>query len=421
MVADEVVEVVPRAPEPELFARSKPIGAKGDDEGRLKNERLAEVQLAKMRLPFDVSGQDHRDTVEVAGGRAPGDSVDADPVNQGGVDGGGFVFADRPMRIEEFGEFDGRSLPMHSATLERMTSGAKQRAGRNLVGYLFISPWLIGFAAFTAGPFLRSIYLSFTRYNIVTEPKWVGLANYRMLLTQDELFWKSAFVTIKYAAISVPLAIVFGIMLALLLNANVKGIAFFRTIFYLPSIVPTVATAVIFIWILNPKIGLINQLLGLIHIHGKPLQGPSWLNTTPWAFYSLVFMALWGVGGSMIIYLAGLKDIPTHLYEAATIDGANGFRKLRHITLPMMTPVIFFNLVMGIIGAFQVFTQAYVITPDGGPEQSTYFYSLYLYNRAWKYLDMGYASAMAWILFLVIVVMTAVVFRTRTRWVHYGG
>jgi len=220
---------------------------------------------------------------------------------------------------------------------------------------------------------------------------------------------------VKYAMISVPIAIVVGVALALLLNANVRGMTVFRAVFFLPSIVPTVATSVLFIWLLNPNIGLINRLLALVGING-----PSWLNTSPWAFYSLVFMALWGVGGSMVIYLAGLKDIPLHLYEAATIDGANPLQRLRHITLPMMTPVIFFNLVMGIIGAFQTFTQAYVITPNGGPQDSTYFYSLYLYNRAWKYLDMGYASAMAWMLFIVIVVLTGLVFRTQKRWVHYG-
>ena len=171
-----------------------------------------------------------------------------------------------------------------------MSGRTHQRAKQNLVGYLFIAPWLIGFAVFTAWPFLQSIYLSFTRYNIVTEPKWVGAANYRMLLTGDELFLKSAWVTVKYAMISVPLGILFGVALALLLNINVKGIAVFRTIFYLPSIVPTVATSVLFIWLLNPNIGLINRLLGLVGIHG-----PAWLNTAPWAFYSLVMMALWGV------------------------------------------------------------------------------------------------------------------------------
>ncbi len=297
-----------------------------------------------------------------------------------------------------------------------MARSTNQRAKQNLVGYLFISPWLVGFLAFTAWPFLSSIYLSFTRYNIVSAPKWVGGANYRMLLTQDELFWKSAWVTLRYAALSVPIAIVIGVILALLLNSNVKGIAVFRTVFFLPSIVPTVATSVLFIWLLNPNIGLINRMLALVGI-----DGPAWLNTSPWAFYSLVMMALWGVGGSMVIYLAGLKDIPVYLYEAATIDGANASRKMRHITLPMLTPVIFFNLVMGIVGAFQTFTQAYVMTPGGGPQDSTYFYSLYLYNRAWKYLDMGYASAMAWMLFLVIVVLTALVFRTQKRWVHYDG
>ena len=297
-----------------------------------------------------------------------------------------------------------------------MASRSQHRFRQNMVGYLFISPWLVGFLTFALWPFLRSIYLSFTRYNIVTAPKWVGLANYKMLLTQDELFLKSAWVTVKYAIISVPFAIVAGVILALLLNANVKGIALFRTVFFLPSIVPTVASSVLFIWLLNPNIGLINRLLALVGVHG-----PAWLKTAPWAFYSLIFMALWGVGGSMVIYLAGLKDIPVHLYEAATIDGANPLKKLRHITLPMLSPVIFFNLVMGIIGAFQTFTQAYVITPNGGPEDSTYFYSLYLYNRAWKYLDMGYASAMAWMLFLVIVILTAVVFRSQKRWVHYGG
>jgi len=297
-----------------------------------------------------------------------------------------------------------------------MARTSNQQAKQYLVGYLFISPWLIGFLAFTFWPFLQSIYLSFTRYNIVSPAKWVGLANYQMLLTQDEIFWKSAWVTVKYAMIAVPLAIFAGVVLALLLNVNVKGITIFRTIFYLPSIVPTVASSVLFMWLLNPNVGLINRILALVGI-----QGPAWLNTAPWAFYSLVFMALWGVGGSMVIYLAGLKDIPVHLYEAATLDGANPVKKMRHITLPMMTPVIFFNLIMGIIGSFQYFTQAYVITPTGGPQDSTYFYSLYLYNRAWKYMDMGYASAMAWMLFLVIIVLTGLVFRTQKKWVHYGG
>lgn len=292
---------------------------------------------------------------------------------------------------------------------------SRQDVRRNLVGWAFIAPWLIGFVIFTLGPFLSSIYLSFTRYDIVSAPRWVGIANYRMLLTDDPLFGKAAMVTLKYAVIAVPLGIVAGVILALLLNANVRGIAVYRTIFFLPSIVPTVATSVVFVWILNPQIGLVN---GLLRNFG--IEGPAWLSDSRYALWSLVMLGLWGVGGSMVIYLAGLKDIPGHLYEAAKIDGAGGWSRLTKITLPMLTPVIFFNLVMGVIGTFQYFTQAFVMT-RGGPEDSTLFYSLYLYDRAWRYMDMGYASAMAWILFIGIVVLTAAIFRTQRKWVHYGG
>jgi len=208
---------------------------------------------------------------------------------------------------------------------------------------------------------------------------------------------------------------VVGVFLALLLNCNVKGIAVYRTILFLPSIVPVVASSVVFVWILNPQIGLINGILKRFGV-----IGPAWLQDTKWAFWSLVFMALWGVGGSMVIYLAGLKDIPVYLYEAAIMDGAGPFARMRKITLPMMTPVIFFNLVMGVIGAFQYFTQAFIMT-NGGPEDSTTFYALYLFNRAWRYMDMGYASAMAWILFLLVVIITALLFRSQRKWVHYGG
>ncbi|RYG48766.1 sugar ABC transporter permease [bacterium] len=286
---------------------------------------------------------------------------------------------------------------------------------KNLIGYLFVAPWLIGFLVFTLGPFLGSIYLSLTRYDVVSTPQWVGTANYRALLQDDPLFWKSLVVTFRYALVAVPLGTIAAICLALLLNLEVKGIAIFRTIFYLPSVVPTVATAVVFQWILNPQIGLMNGILKQFGI-----VGPAWLADARWAPWSLVLMGLWGVGGSMVIYLAGLKDVPTYLYEAAILDGAGAFQRMRKITLPLLTPVIFFNVVMGVIGAFQYFTQAYILT-NGGPEDSTQFYALYLFNRAWRYLDMGYASAMAWILFLVVVSTTAVIFRTQKRWVHYGG
>lgn len=288
---------------------------------------------------------------------------------------------------------------------------------KNLVGYAFISPWLIGFLVFTAIPFVVSVYLSFTRYEIITAPVWVGTANYKEMFTQDPLFWKSLGITLKYAAIAVPVGIVSGVILALLLNMDIAGIAVYRTIFYLPSIVPIVATSVVFTWILNPQIGLVNGILERFGI-----TGPNWLQDPKWALWSLIMMGLWAVGGSMIIYLAGLKDIPNHLYEAAMIDGANAWQRTRHVTLPMMTPVIFFNLVMGIINAFQYFTQAYVISGGtGGPVDSTHFYALYLFNRAWRYLDMGYASAMAWVLFVVIMVFTGFVFKSQKRWVHYGN
>ncbi len=286
---------------------------------------------------------------------------------------------------------------------------------RHLVGFAFISPWLIGFLIFTAIPFFSSVYLSFTRYDIVSAPRWVGAANYATLFQNDPLFWKSLGITFKYALIAVPLGTLCSVALALLLNHAVPGISVFRTIFYLPSIVPVVATSVVFMWILNPQIGLVN---GILRNFG--ITGPAWLQDKNWAFWSLVGMSIWGVGGSMVIYLAGLKDVPVHLYEAATIDGANPWQRLTRITLPMLTPVIFFNVVMGVIGAFQYFTQAFVMT-QGGPEDSTLFYALYLFDRAWRYFDMGYASAMAWILFLIVVTITGALFKTQSRWVHYGS
>jgi len=284
---------------------------------------------------------------------------------------------------------------------------------RNGPGLLFISPWLIGFLGFTIGPFLSSVFLSFNTYDLVHSPKWVGTTNYATLLHDDPMFWKSLWITVKFAIVSVPVGIVASVALALLLNTKVRGQTIFRTIFYLPSIVPAVANAVLFSWILNPEIGLVNGILRQLHV-----EGPAWLNDSKWALWSLIIMGLWGVGGSMVIYLAGLQDIPVHLYEAATLDGASSFQRMRRITLPLLTPVIFFNLVMGIIGAFQYFTEAFIMTA-GGPEGSTSFYALYLFQRAWNYLDMGYACAMAWIVFVIVMVLTGIVFQTQKRWVHF--
>jgi len=283
----------------------------------------------------------------------------------------------------------------------------------NRVGLAFISPWLVGVSVFVLWPFLASIYLSFTKFDIVNAPNWVGVANYRSLLTEDPLFWKSLQVTLTYALLAVPLCAVAGVALAVLLNQKVRGMSFFRAAFYVPSVVPTVATAVVFMWILNPEIGLVNGLLKQVGI-----KGPAYLQDPNTALLSLVAMSLWSVGGSMVIYLAGLKDIPAHLYEAAMMDGANAWQRMKTVTLPLLTPVILFNVVMSVIGSFQYFTEAYVMT-QGGPEQSTTFFALYLFQRAWQFLDLGYASAMAWILFAIVVTVTTVILRTQSKWVHY--
>lgn len=283
---------------------------------------------------------------------------------------------------------------------------------RELVGLLFVSPWLLGFLIFTLGPFVVSVGLSFTRYNLLTPPRWVGAANYRALLGGDPLFLHSVGVTLRYALVAVPLATLVALALALLLNANVRGVAVFRAIVYLPSVLPVVATSVAFVWLLNPETGLVNLLLSKVGV-----KGPDWLHDAHWAPWAIVFMGLWGVGGAVVILLAGLKDVPVALYEAATMDGANAWQRTRRITLPMLTPVIFFNVTMSTIGAFQAFTEAYIVTPGGGPENSTLFVALYLWQRAWRYLDLGYASAMAWIVFLITVAALGALFASQKRWV----
>ncbi|RYG33730.1 sugar ABC transporter permease [bacterium] len=283
----------------------------------------------------------------------------------------------------------------------------------NGAGLAFLSPWIVGFLALQVWPFIGSAYLSLTSYDVVSAPRWVGVENYRTLISDDPTFWASLWVTLRYAIVAVPLNVAAGVALALLLNAEVKGQAIFRTLFYIPSILPQVATAVLFGWLLNPELGLVNGILRLVGI-----EGPAWLSDKAWAPWTLVALAIWGVGGSMVIYLAGLKDVPTHLYEAAILDGAGPLARLRSVTLPMLSPVIFFNVVMGVIGSFQAFTEAYVMT-KGGPEGSTTFYSLYLFQRAWGTLDMGYACAMAWVLFVVIAATTALVFRGQKRWVNF--
>lgn len=291
----------------------------------------------------------------------------------------------------------------------------RNRTREAVQGYFFALPWLIGLSIFILYPFIANIFYSFTEYNIIESPVWVGIDNYRVLM-HDSLFWKSLYNTIYYSAV-VPLQLIIALLLALLLNQKVKGQRYFRTLFYLPVLVPLVASSILWQWMLSPNYGLVNSLLYKIGING-----PGWFASESWSKPALILMGTWTVGGAMIIFLATLQDIPRVLYEAAEMDGATAFKKLFHITLPLLTPAIFFNLIMGIIGSFQVFTQAYVIT-DGGPMYSTTFYVLYLYNNAFRFFRMGRASAMALILFIVIFTITLFIVKTASKWVYYeaGG
>lgn len=294
-------------------------------------------------------------------------------------------------------------------TLELATA-LKNRRGktkfwkRTITGYVFILPFILGFLLWFLFPMLTAIWLAFQDWNMIASPEYVGFANFKRLFA-DPLFYKSLKVTAVYSLVSVPLGLVIAFLIALLMNVKVKGIAFFRTIYYLPSIVPAVANAVLWAWLLNSEFGLINAVLQMFG-----LRKILWLQKPEWALPAMIMMSLWGIGGSMVIYLAGLQGIPNVYYEAAEIDGANGLSKLWHVTIPLMSPVIFFNLIMGIIGSFQVFTAGYLLT-DGGPQNATLFYVLYLYRQGFEYLDMGYAATLAWILFFIIVALTLVVFR----------
>ncbi len=284
-----------------------------------------------------------------------------------------------------------------------------------LVGYLMASPWLLGMLWLIFGPFGAAAYLSFTDYDILTSPEWVGGENFDKMLRGDPLFWKSLSVTTIYAVVSIPLQIALGLFLAILLNTSIRGLAWLRTVYYLPAVLSGVAVSFLWIWVFSADWGVLNYLLSLINI-----QGPNWLTSEDWALTALIIMSLWGVGAGLVIYLAGLQGVPTELYEAAEIDGAARLRTFWHITLPMISPVILFQLIMGIIGALQVFTQGYVMT-QGGPNNATLFFILHLYRNAFRFLNMGYASALAWFLFLYILVLTLVVLRSSSIWVFYSG
>jgi multiple sugar transport system permease protein len=289
----------------------------------------------------------------------------------------------------------------------------KLRQREAILFYLCISPWLIGFVLFYLGPIIASFYFSLTEWDLLTSPKFVGVENYVRLFTRDALALKSFKVTLVYTLVYVPLDLIFGLSLALLLNQKLRGIGAFRTVYYLPSVLSGVAYVVMWMWMFNPQHGLINTLLSYAGI-----QGPRWLLDPKWALSALIMMSLWGVGRSMIIFLAGLQDIPVVLYEVAEIDGANRWNKFWKVTLPLLTPSLLFNLIFGIILTFQTFTNAFVAT-NGGPLDSTLFYVLYLYRKAFEHLQMGYASAMAWVLFLIVLGCTLVIFLTSGKWVFY--
>jgi len=281
-------------------------------------------------------------------------------------------------------------------------------------GLLFIMPWILGFLIFTLGPMVFSLGLSFTKYEFPITPRWVGLQNFVTAFTSDELFPRALGNTAYYVLFSVPLGLVGSLLLALLMDRKIAWRALWRTVYYVPSIVPVVVSAFLFGYLFQPEYGLINGLLWTFGI-----QGPGWFNSMQWVKPTLILLALWGAGGgTMIIFLAGLQNIPTELYEAAEVDGAGRLRKFWNITIPMLSPTIFFNLVTGIIGAFKVFTSAYVAT-GGGPNYASYFYVLYLYNTAFSYMNMGYASALAWLLFVIIMIFTVIQLRFARSWVYY--
>jgi multiple sugar transport system permease protein len=293
----------------------------------------------------------------------------------------------------------------------------KREIKETIKGYLFILPWIIGFMAFTLYPMVFSLYSGFTFYDITSIQKWIGLKNYISIFTRDEYFIIALKNTAYYVAFSVPLAIAFSLFLALLLNTKVWGVKFFRTVYYLPSVLSGVAVTLLWMWIFNPSNGLANSFLNLVGI-----EGPSWFQDPAWSKPALIIMRLWHVGGSMIIFLAALQDVPRTLYEAAEIDGATGFRRFWHITVPMISPTILFVMITGINGAFQIFDGPFIISGGtGGPANSTLFYNLYLYNKAFLELQMGYASALAWVLFVIIMIFTGIQMYVSKKWVHYEG
>ncbi|WP_077623207.1 carbohydrate ABC transporter permease [Sediminibacillus massiliensis] len=295
---------------------------------------------------------------------------------------------------------------------------SKMQRREALQGYVFVFPWVFGFIVFMAGPMLFSLYASFTDYDVTSRMNFIGLANFKELFTQDSFFWVSLYNTLYYVIWTVPITTVGAILLSVFLTGGVPGMRVFRTLYYLPAVLSGVAVFLLWMQLLAPSAGLINIVLEWFGI-----RGPSWLFDPAWTKPALILMKTWAVGASMLLYLAVLQNVPDQLYEAAELDGANAWHRFRHITLPMITPVIFFDIVTTTIGGFQVFQEALVMSPegDGGPQSSMLFYNFYMYKQAFEQFNMGYASAMAWILFMVIMVITLLNLKVGKKWVYYEG
>lgn len=293
----------------------------------------------------------------------------------------------------------------------------QQGARKALWGYFFIAPWLIGLLVFVGGPILASLYLSFTTYDMLSAPRWVGLANYQRAFSQDPLFWPSLGRTFYFAVVFVPLSLAGSLFLAMLLNQRLRGTNLFRTAFFLPSLTPGVALSVLWLWLLHPKLGPVNQILQLIGLGGYP-----WLTDSSTVIPSIILISLATStgGGAMLIFLAGLQGVPKELEEAAIVDGAGAVTKFRHVTLPMITPTLFFNLILGIIAALQVFTVAFVAT-NGGPDYGSWFIALHIYQQAFPYLRLGYGATLAWIFLVIVLLLTSINFILSRRWVFYRG
>jgi multiple sugar transport system permease protein len=300
---------------------------------------------------------------------------------------------------------------------ERARPRSRIRAREVLWGYVFAIPWLVGLAIFVVGPMLASLVLSFTKYDVITPPQPIGLANYVEALSKDDLFWSSLQRTFEYAVIVVPVGLAGSLVLALVLNQGFSGTNLYRTLYFLPSLTPAVAAGILWQWLFDPSVGPINFVVGSLG-----LPKPGWLASPAWALPAVMLISLWGFwgGNNMVIFLAGLQGVPAELHDAASVDGAGRWSRFRHVTLPMISPTIFFTLVLGIIGALKVFAIAYVAT-QGGPAYATWFFALHIYRSAFGYFQMGYASALAWLFALILLVLTLIQVRLASRWVYYAG